>query len=67
MLPCSPGSARATTSGSPFSIPGSPVRMEREPDTHAPPEEEEGPDASELDEDPAYEPEDEGLKDIKGG
>ena len=41
--------------------------MEREPDTQTPPEEEEGPDTSELDEDPAYNPDDEGLKDIKGG
>jgi len=29
--------------------------------------EESGPDASELNEDPAYNPEDEGLKDLKGG
>ena len=27
----------------------------------------EGPDPSELDQDPAYEPDDEGLKDLKGG
>jgi hypothetical protein len=27
----------------------------------------EGPDAAELDQDPAYEPDEEGLKDIKGG
>jgi hypothetical protein len=31
------------------------------------PTEEEGPDASELDKDPAYEPEDPNLKGIKGG
>jgi len=31
------------------------------------PQEEEGPDTSELNEDPAYEPDDPGLKDIKGG
>jgi hypothetical protein len=31
------------------------------------PQEEEGPDASDLDKDPAYEPEDPGLKGIKGG
>jgi hypothetical protein len=31
------------------------------------PTEEEGPDAADLDKDPAYEPEDPGLKDIKGG
>ena len=29
--------------------------------------EESGPDASELNEDPAYNPEDENLKDLKGG
>lgn len=29
--------------------------------------EEEGPDAANLDEDPAYEPDQPGLKDIKGG
>ena len=29
--------------------------------------EEEGPDASELDQDPAYDPDDENLKDLKGG
>jgi hypothetical protein len=28
---------------------------------------EEGPDTADLSEDPAYEPDDEGLKDIKGG
>jgi hypothetical protein len=33
----------------------------------AAPEEEQGPDASELDKDPAYEPEDPNLKGIKGG
>jgi hypothetical protein len=27
----------------------------------------EGPDPSELDKDPAYEPDEEGLKDLKGG
>jgi hypothetical protein len=30
-------------------------------------EDEDGPDAAELDQDPAYEPDDESLKDIKGG
>ena len=30
-------------------------------------EEEQGPDTSELNEDPAYNPEDENLKDLKGG
>ena len=30
-------------------------------------EEESGPDASELNEDPAYNPDDENLKDLKGG
>ena len=29
--------------------------------------EEQGPDAAELDQDPAYDPEDENLKDLKGG
>lgn len=31
------------------------------------PTEEQGPDAADLDKDPAYEPEDPGLKGIKGG
>ena len=30
-------------------------------------EEEQGPDTEELDEDPAYNPDEEGLKDLKGG
>jgi hypothetical protein len=30
-------------------------------------EEESGPDAAELDKDPAYNPDDENLKDLKGG
>jgi hypothetical protein len=29
--------------------------------------EEEGPDVADLDDDPAYNPQDEGLKEIKGG
>ena len=29
--------------------------------------EEQGPDAAELDQDPAYDPDDENLKDLKGG
>ena len=30
-------------------------------------EEDEGPDVAEVDDDPAYEPDDPGLKDVKGG
>jgi hypothetical protein len=43
------------------------IDEEREPEHEETPEEEEGPDASELHEDPAYNPEDEDLKGLKGG
>ena len=38
-----------------------------EDETAGAPAEDEGPDAAELDQDPAYEPQDESLKDLKGG
>lgn len=41
-------------------------RPEDEPAAEAT-EEQDGPDAAELDKDPAYNPEDEHLKDLKGG
>ena len=45
----------------PDDVPGSPGELTEDDD------EREGPDVDELDEDPAYNPDDEGLRGIKGG